>query len=183
MAMATSAEVVVRQAGEDDLDAVVSVLRAANAEFERVVPSSFYRAYLENVLDVRSRLHEAELLIAERARRAVVGAITLYPRASDEGWGWPSHWTGIRAVAVPPSERGTGIGRRLAEACVERSRELGAEVVALHTASFMAAAMAMYESVGFHRAPEFDGDAAEMFGVGPIEPQIVALAYRLELRS
>ena len=98
MSMTTSAEAIVRRAGERDLDAVVGVLRAANAEFEQGLPAPFYRAYLANVLDVRSRLHESELLVAARPDGQVVGAITLDPRASDEGWGWPPGCTGIRVV-------------------------------------------------------------------------------------
>jgi hypothetical protein len=45
----------------------------------------------------------------------------------------------------------------------------------------MRAATTMYERVGFRRVPELDGDAAEMLGVGAIDPRIDALAYRLDL--
>lgn len=177
-----SSGVVVRPATRRDVRQVRDVLRAANSEFESVLPAPFYRSYLENVLDVEGRLRESELLVAERrAGGGVVGAVTLYPDAADEGWGWPSAWAGIRAVAVPPSQRGRGIGRLLAEACVSRSRELGADVVGLHTASFMQAAMALYESVGFARAPEFDRDAGLLFGEPQIDPPIAALAYTLDL--
>jgi ribosomal protein S18 acetylase RimI-like enzyme len=178
--MTTEKTLVVREAVSADLTRVVSVLRAANAEFEDMLPRTFYRAYLTNVLDVSGRLGESELIVAERDRR-IVGAITLYPDASDEGWGWPSSWTGIRAVAVEPAARGLGIGRRLAQECVDRSRALGADAVCLHTASFMNAAMAMYEKVGFRRAPEFDRDAGELLGAHALEPPMTALGYRLDL--
>ena len=107
MVMAAHSRVVVREAEVPDLDRVVEVLRAANAEFEEVLPPAFYRAYLANVVDVRSRLAESQLLLAEREER-IVAAITLYPDATAEGWGWPRHWTGIRAVGVEPSARGLG---------------------------------------------------------------------------
>jgi predicted N-acetyltransferase YhbS len=179
--MATMASATyVRDAEGPDLESVTSVLRAANREFEALLPSAFYRAYLANVLDIESRFEDTQLLVATHAG-GIVGTITLYPDASLEGWGWPSRWTGIRAVAVDPSARRFGIGRQLAQACIERSRALGAQAVCLHTASFMRAAMAMYERVGFCRVPELDGDAAEMFGVGAIDPRIDALAYRLDL--
>jgi ribosomal protein S18 acetylase RimI-like enzyme len=181
--MATSAEVVVRRAGEGDLETVVGVLHSANAEFENVLPPGFYRAYLANVLDVQSRLDTSELFVAGRADGHVVGAITLYPRAADEGWGWPAEWTGIRAVGVEPPARGLGVGRSLAEACIRRSRDLGAEAVCLHTASFMQAAMAMYESIGFYRVPEFDRDAGELVKATVDEPEVRALAYKLDLRG
>lgn len=178
----TAERIVVREAQEAELEHVVNILRAANEEFESVLPEDFYRAYLANVLDVRSRLADAQLLVAELGEsRGIGGAITLYPDASREGWGWPPRWAGIRAVAVEPSKRGLGIGRRLAEVCIERARGLAAPTICLHTAPFMQAAIRMYESVGFRRAAEYDGDAAEMVAPTAIEPRIPALAYRLDL--
>ena len=178
--MTNSSEIVVREAEDDDLDRVVGVLRAANVEFETLLSPAFYRAYLANVLDVRSRLDESQLFVASEGDR-IVGAITLYPDASKEGWGWPSDWTGIRTVAVEPSARGLGIGRRLVQHCLERSRALGANAVCLHTALFQAAAIVMYERVGFRRAREFDRDAGEFVGFHSYEPRIAALAYLFEL--
>ena len=58
---------------------------------------------------------------------------------------------------------------------------LGAPTVCLHTAPFMAAAIRMYESLAFRRAPEFDRDAGEMVQSAAIESRIPALAYRLDL--
>jgi predicted N-acetyltransferase YhbS len=178
--MTNSSEIVVREAEEDDLDRVVGVLRAANVEFETLLSPAFYRAYLANVLDVRSRLDESQLFVASEGDR-IVGAITLYPDASKEGWGWPSDWTGIRTVAVEPSARGLGIGRRLVQHCIERSQAIGANAVCLHTAPFQAAAIVMYERVGFRRAREFDRDAGEFVGLDSYEPRIGALAYLFEL--
>jgi ribosomal protein S18 acetylase RimI-like enzyme len=184
MSMTIHSRIVVREAEERDLGSVVEVLGAANAEFELSLPPPFYRAYLANVLDVRSRLDESQLFVAEQSEGGrIVGAITLYPEASKEGWGWPSDWTGIRAAAVEPSARGLGIGRRLAQQCIERSRALAAPTMGLHTAPFMEAAIRMYESLGFRRASEFDRDAGEMVESAAIEPRIPALAYRLDLRS
>ena len=181
MAMPTSTDVVVRQAEGQELDAVGRLLREANAEFRRVLPAAFYGPYLANVLDVRSRLERSELFVAARSDGCIVGAVTLYPRASDEDWGWPAEWSGIRAVAVQPAARGQGLGRRLAERCVSRSRELGAEAVGLHTASFMGAAIRLYEGLGFRRVPAFDRDAVDLVGANSPAQAITALAYKLEL--
>ena len=178
--MTKGSEIVVREAEEGDLDRVVGVLRAANVEFETLLSPAFYRAYLANVLDVRSRLDESQLFVASEGDR-IVGAITLYPDASKEAWRWPSDWAGIRTVAVEPSARGLGIGRRLVQHCIERSRALGAKAVCLHSAQFQAAAIVMYERVGFRRAREFDCDAGEFVGLHSYEPRIAALAYLFEL--
>ena len=184
MTMAIRPRIVVREAEEHELDRVLEILRVANAEFELVLPPAFYRAYLANVLDVRGRLGRSQLFVAEQSGGGrVVGAITLYPDAAEEGWGWPPQWAGIRAVAVEPSARGLGIGRSLTDACIDRSRVLGSLSVCLHTAPFMQAAIRMYERLGFHRAPEFDGDAGAMFKSAATEPRIPALAYRLDLSA
>jgi len=181
--MAAGTRIVVRKGEERDLEGVVGVMRAANAEFGSILPRAFYTAYLANVLDVRSRLSESQLFVAERPEGGIVGAITLYPDASSQGWGWPTGWAGIRALAVEPSARGLGLGHRLADRCIEHARTLDTPTVCLHTAPFMDAAIRMYQSLGFRRAPEFDGDAGEMVTSPRIEPQIPALAYRLDLSS
>jgi ribosomal protein S18 acetylase RimI-like enzyme len=170
----------VREAERVELDAVVDVLRAANAEFAPVLPPDFYRAYLFNVLDVHGRLPDSRLLVAEWGSR-IAGTITLYPDASLEGWDWPAHWAGIRAVAVHPEFRGHGIGRDLALACIAEARDAGAAAVCLHTAAFMGAAVTMYERLGFQRRTEFDRDAHGLFDPDQGLTRIVAMGYVLEL--
>jgi hypothetical protein len=51
-------------------------------------------------------------------------------------------------------------------------------VLCLHTAAFMAAAVAMYEAMGFRRAPSIDFDIPA--GAGDAPP-VRILAYRLDL--
>jgi hypothetical protein len=85
MQAVVAAETVVREAEASDLEAVIAVLRAANAEFEHVFPPAFYRAYMTNVLDLHSRVKESQLLVAELDAR-IAGTITFFPDASKEGW-------------------------------------------------------------------------------------------------
>ncbi len=171
---------IVRPAEPSELVAVIDVLRAAHSEFAAALPASVYAAYLANVLDVYSRLAASELLLAELEGR-IVGTITLYPNASDEGWDWPSHWAGIRAVGVAPHARGHGIGRQLAEAAIARARELDKAAVCLHTAHFMRAAVPLYESLGFRRCPDYDQDVSALFGVDPVGDPMLAIGYCLPL--
>src|ERR687887_373333 len=60
------------------------------------------------------------------------------------------------ALGVDPALRGRGIGRRLVRECLDRARLLGVPVLCLHTAAFMTAAVALYEAMGFERAPTYD---------------------------
>jgi GNAT superfamily N-acetyltransferase len=171
---------IVRPADSSELDAVVEVLHVAHSEFANTLPPSVYAAYIDNVIDVYSRLAVSELLVAELDDR-IVGAITVYPDASDEGWGWPAHWAGLRAVAVAPDARGRGIGRQLAAAAIARARELDREAICLHTAHFMRAAVPLYQSLGFQRCPDYDQDVSALFGVGPVGDPMLAIGFCLRL--
>ena len=42
-------------------------------------------------------------------------------------------WPELRLLAVPPDQRGQGIGAALVRECIERARRSGAKILALHT--------------------------------------------------
>ena len=113
----------------------------------------------------------------------IVGAITFYPDASRQGWGWPATWAGIRAAAVSPLARRQRIGERLARRCVEEARLRGAPAVCLHTAHLMDSAIAMYEKLGFRRVPRYDADSTTLFPPRLPTAAFTALAYRLDLQQ
>jgi ribosomal protein S18 acetylase RimI-like enzyme len=172
---------VIRVATRADEDAVRRVIAAAYAEFAAVLPPALFDAYLENLLDLDARRNDALLLVAE-VDGVVAGAVTFYPDAAAEGFGWPSGWAGFRALAVDPDYRGRGIARALVAACIARAVGANAEVIGLHTAAFMEAAVAIYEAIGFVRAPEFDIHPVDVVGIDdPDAPAVVA--YKLALRS
>lgn len=63
--------------------------------------------------------------------------------------GWPDGVFELAKMAVAESRRGLGVGRRLAEAALERAARLGARTVVLLTSPKLAAAIALYRSLGF----------------------------------
>jgi ribosomal protein S18 acetylase RimI-like enzyme len=145
---------------------------AAYAEFTPPDAPPQWRAYEDEIRDVRRRLGESILIVAEDGGR-LVGAVTYYPDGSKEpNGGWPPSWAVFRLLAVHPDARGRGIGRRLTEECVHRARAAGCAAVGLHTTTLMEIARAMYERMGFVRIPERD-----FFPV----PQFRVMAYRLTL--
>jgi ribosomal protein S18 acetylase RimI-like enzyme len=170
--LAEAQSVVIRDGREEDLDAASDIIRASYAEYSTVWGERLWLEYIDHAADVRSRLDEAELIVAERAGE-LVGTATFYPEASQSSVeGWPQGWAGIRLLAVLPEARRTGIGRLLTEECISRARARGTRVIGLHTSEVMAVAKAMYERMGFVRVPSYDFSP----GAGP-----PVLAYRLDL--
>ncbi|GAB4524064.1 MAG: N-acetyltransferase [Amphiplicatus sp.] len=61
----------------------------------------------------------------------------------------------MKRLYVRPAFRGTGLGRRLAEAIVAEARAKGCAEIVLDTLERLKPAVAMYESMGFTRAPAY----------------------------
>lgn len=179
--MATMIETLVRPMAAADIPAVREVLAAANRQFEDLVAPPIFRAYLADVLDIESRLGLGQAFVAEHDGR-IVGTITYYRDANDEGIGprVAPGTAGIRAVAIHPDARGLGLARRLAETAIGRARADGKRAIVLHTWREMTAAIALYERLGFRRAPGLDAETRDFFATGVAE-DIPALAFRMEL--
>ena len=156
----------------EQLDEGCLVLRAAFRQYENLIPSGVWQSYLEDILDVRSRLSEAELIVAG-LNNQIVGTVTLYSNVSRlSKTAWPKGWAGIRLLAVDPRYRKRGIGHGLIDECIFRCRERGIATIGLHTTDIMDVARRMYERMGFTPVPEFDFHPT---------PGVVVTAYRLDL--
>ena len=176
--MLTMARAMIHPLGPSEREATRAVIWRANAEFAAQVPAGFFTSYLASAIDLEGRAAAGgDILVAERDGR-IVGTITYFRDANDEGMGpgFPAGTSGIRATAVDPASRGLGLGVALVEACLDRARDDGRDAIALHTAAFMTAAMGLYERIGFVRDPSFDFPAREFFPYGPAD-EITALAF------
>jgi GNAT superfamily N-acetyltransferase len=164
---------VVRDALDADLDAASAVMLAAYDEYIPAGATGPWAEYRREIGDVRSRLGEATLIVAEEAGR-IAGAVTYYADAGKESNApWPTGWAVFRLLGVHPDRRGRGLGRLLVEECLRRARAGGRAAMGLHTTEFMAVARAMYERMGFARVPALD--------FRPV-PQLLVMAYHLPLR-
>ena len=168
----------VRLALDSDIEPARAVLAEAYSEYESAFPAENWRPYLADILDLEGRAPESELLVAERGGE-VVACVSYFPPGSKASYPsdsfsehWPADWSAFRLLAVSPSARGSGVGRLLTEACIDRARDQGAPAIGLHTTAPMRIARAMYERMGFVRAPRFD------FRPGPT---VVVEAYRMLL--
>ncbi len=165
-------KLIIRDARLNELDEVSRILERAYSQYADFLPDQDWKNYLNDIIDVRSRLPEAELIVAETHSR-LAGTVTLYLKyASPSVEGWLPGWAGVRLLAVDPDFRGRGIGRALMDECIRRCRKQGIKTIALHTSEMMGVAKRMYEKMGFKRIPEFDYHP---------RPGVVVMAYRMDL--
>ena len=164
---------VVRRATPAEYAAVGELTARAYLDDGLVPDGSDYDETLRQAAD---RAAHSELLVAVDAPDGDPGRLlgtvsyvragSLYAEVSREGE------AEFRMLAVDRTARGRGVGRALARACIDRARAEGVSAVVISTATTMAPAHALYDSLGFVRLPERDWR--------PI-PSVLLLAYRLDL--
>jgi GNAT superfamily N-acetyltransferase len=163
-----------RNARSDELDSVALLVRDAYKQYESLLPPEAWKFYIEDMTNVRARLNESELIVAELDGQ-LVGTVTLYLDVSHSALKrWPKGWASIRLLAVHPAYRRRGIGSALMEECVRRCHNQGVDAIGLRTIEMMRAAHRIYEMMGFVRAPKYD--------LYP-RPGVTVLAYWLNLKK
>ena len=171
----------VRLAEADDFPAIRAVILAAYGEYESAIGPDAYDRYLEDLLDLELHARNGPLIVAE-VDGVVRGSGAFYPDAAAQGLGWPSGWAGGRALAVHPTARRHGVAQALLKAAEDLADEYGAPVFAFHTIDLMSGAIALYKTLGYRRAPEFDQDLRPHFGTTAGRP-IQAIAFRRDLTT
>jgi len=159
--------VVVREARPAEHELVTELVMRAFREYWPLLTPAFIARFEAEVGAGAAGGRPGTVLVAGLDRGqgqplpgGLVGTVTLLLDGSGyDMHGWPRAVPVIRLLATDPSARGRGTGRRLAEECLRRARLAGAPEIGLHTAPFMTAARALYESLGFVRAPELDVEA------------------------
>jgi len=169
-------DLTIRDARPEDRAAVEAVTLAAYEQYAAVLAPPLWAAYRENILATLAEASAVATIVAEAAT-GVVGSVLLYPAGAElaaPGSGRSARLAHpeVRLLAVGPPGRGRGVGRRLMEECIQRSRGAGAAALTLHTTDMMAVAMRLYERMGFARAPELD--------FRPV-PTMLVKGYRLPL--
>lgn len=144
--------VVVRVARPEEYGLVGELTVEAYVHGGLVSPES---SYVRTLRDAADRAANAELLVAEVAGE-VAGAVAYCPPGSPYANLAEADEAEFRMLAVREKARGTGVGRAMVRACVERARAAGLSGVRLSTQRNMESARRMYERMGFVRTPERD---------------------------
>jgi GNAT superfamily N-acetyltransferase len=135
--------------------------------------------YYEMLADI-SRLSgkpSTQVLVAISDEGQLVGGVVYFDDMAQYGSGGTAvslkDAAGIRLLGVDPKFRGSGAGKALTAACIQRAREQGHSQVVLHTTQAMTVAWALYERLGFARSGDLDflQDGLPVFG------------FRLELKE
>jgi ribosomal protein S18 acetylase RimI-like enzyme len=151
--------IVIREARNDEYAEAGDVTAAAYAEFVRPEDAD-WRAYVEELRDVRSRAERAVVLVAsddaDEGHGRILGTLTLElsSRIDPDSPPLPDDAAHIRMLGVLPEARRLGVARSLMEEAERRARAAGKRRLTLHTTERMKAAQAMYESLGFSRAAD-----------------------------
>ena len=162
-----SGELIIREARDEELDIVASLVVDAYSEFAARMAPDAWSSFAQDIANVRGRKIDAQLLVAERDGR-LVGTVTRYP-----DWRGAQHGaSAVRVLAVPPEERGSGVGRALMERCLQLSREEGKQRVVLAVTQEMEDARDLYSRLGFQREPALDHEPA---------PGVRSTGYALQL--
>lgn len=98
----------------------------------------------------------ARVLVAESDQGEAIGIVALVPAAAPRGAVARPGEPELAWLAIARPARGRGVGRALAERCLELAREEGAEEVVLWSRPYQTAAHSLYESLGFRREAERD---------------------------
>ncbi len=127
----------IRRVTRDDDTVVASLFAAYAKEFE-------YELGNQDVVDegknARRRYADGALLVAQEGDE-VVGMVAYEP--------WGPGRARMKRMYVPPEHRRKGIGRRLANAIMERAERDGNIEMVLDTSGPMHAATALYYDLGF----------------------------------
>ena len=146
-------EVVVRPVRPSEYETVADLTVAAYMTIDGFSPGERYAAELR---DVAGRTETAEVIVAADGAGRIIGGVTFVPGLGPLAEFSGADESGMRMLAIEPDAQGRGIGRLLAQACIDRARATGRSRLVLHTTHAMAGAHRLYRGLGFARTPERD---------------------------
>jgi ribosomal protein S18 acetylase RimI-like enzyme len=140
--------VVIRNAGEEDIQGFIDCYSSVWKSFRGILPSQWVEEVIVKVDqtpfsdNIRSEITNPDriLLVAEKEGEIVGHA---QGRVRRGGYSW------LDFMGVSPDHRRQGIGRELLNAFIEESRKTGCTKVSLDTAPCLKPAIKLYADTGF----------------------------------
>ena len=150
---AGATETVIRPYADADAGAVAALWRASAPEWPGGGPFGGKHATAEGIRHEQRARHPLETFIAWRpdpatGDPAAVGYCSLLAQPDD------ASATYVGLLTADPAWHGTGVGRDLLVAAIERTIEVGRDRVDLHTWSGNLKAVPLYKKVGFFWVPD-----------------------------
>jgi GNAT superfamily N-acetyltransferase len=152
----------VRMAVTSEYDKIGKLLMKAFGRldgFPKPVEQPGYYNILRNVGEL-TRQPETTLWVAVSDKQQIAGAVIFFADVKYSGAGGRCttelETAGFRLLAVDSFFRGQGIGKLLAQFCIQKSRELGRLQIIIHSTESMKTARKIYEDLGFLRSPDLD---------------------------
>jgi GNAT superfamily N-acetyltransferase len=158
---ATHEPFLIRQVYEEELAELGQLMVSVYSNLEGFPDQDQQPAYYEMLANIGrlTRNPDTKLLVAVTEDDVAGGVVYFSDMARYGSGGLATHEkdaSGFRLLAVAPNARGMGVGKALAEKCIELAKEKNHRRVIIHTTRAMKVAWGMYERLGFERAPELD---------------------------
>jgi ribosomal protein S18 acetylase RimI-like enzyme len=143
----------IREAEEGDAEAVTALWTEAYAD---AGPEGRREPYsLQEYFAVAT---SAAVTVAEEQGGELVAVVALFPPGAPGRSVAAPGEAELARLAVAEGTRRRGIGRELVERCAAQARAFGAEAIALWSRPYQTDAHRLYESLGYRRLPERDGE-------------------------
>jgi N-acetylglutamate synthase-like GNAT family acetyltransferase len=127
--------------------------------FPKPVEQPAYYQLLANVGELTTK-RETEILVATSVENKIKGAVVYFGDMQYYGSGGTATQekdaAGFRLLAVAQDARGSGIGKVLTIACIDKAKAQHRQQVIIHTTKAMQTAWKMYEKLGFKRSGDLD---------------------------
>lgn len=137
------AEIVIRKAAVEDIEAVVRCLQIAFAPYREAYSAEGFADTVVDAEALASRMHTMTVFVAQ-ADRQTVGTIAAGVVSAGEGH--------IRGMAVLPEWQGSPVGIRLLTAAERELGSRGCRYITLDTTAPLERAIRFYEKHGYRRS-------------------------------
>lgn len=134
----------IRPIRPEDNKALAAIIRATLTEFGANHPGTVYYDATTDTLYELFRKPRSVYFVAESDNGEIVGGGGIFP--SD---GLPEDTCELVKMYLLPQVRGTGLGRKIIELCLQAAREMGFSKVYLESMPELHLALKVYEKFGF----------------------------------